>query len=79
MQDLIKNKIVKDYILESKNDIQYTVPYRPRTNAIETFFSIFKHYMIQEQGNTLSYNDIKNTIEKAISNIMSHFFILLQF
>jgi len=64
-----KNSIVKECIMNSSNKIHFTVPYRPKTNAIETYFSIFKHYMIQEQGDSITYDEIRKTITKALQNI----------
>ena len=40
-----KAKTIKHAISESKNTLQYTVPYHPETNAIEEFFSQLKHYI----------------------------------
>ena len=34
-----------EVIEESKNELLYSVPYHPETNAIEEFFSQLKHYI----------------------------------
>lgn len=39
-----KNECVKQTIQETNNSLLYSVPYRPKTNAIESWFSQFKHY-----------------------------------
>ena len=44
-----KNKLVKSVITKSKNYLHYSIPYRPKTNAIETWFSQFKHHFINCQ------------------------------
>ena len=40
-----KTEKIKELIRLSNNEILYTVPYSPRLNAIEHFFSQFKHYI----------------------------------
>ena len=39
-----KSKIIKNIIENSNNQLLYSVPYHPETNAIEEFFSQLKHY-----------------------------------
>ena len=39
-----RNKIIKNYINEIGNQLHYSIPYKPKTNAIETWFSQFKHH-----------------------------------
>jgi len=64
-----KNKLVKSAITKSKNYLHYSVPYRPKTNAIETWFSQFKHHFINCQGNSMTYEQLKNTVKKTIKKI----------
>ena len=64
-----KNNIVKESILKTKNTLHYSVPYRPKTNAIETWFSQFKHYFIHQQKKKISYNDLKKIIKITIKKI----------
>ena len=45
---LNKNKEIKTYIKETNNYLLYSVPYKPKTNAIESFFSQCKHYFVIE-------------------------------
>ena len=40
-----KSKIIKNIIENSNNELLYSVPYHPETNAIEEFFSQLKHYI----------------------------------
>ena len=40
-----RSKIIRQIIEESNNDLLYSVPYHPETNAIEEFFSQLKHYI----------------------------------
>ena len=51
-----KSKIIKNIIENSNNELLYSVPYHPETNAIEEFFSQLKHYIKKESPNT--YDDI---------------------
>ena len=64
-----RNIIVKDVISKTNNTLHYSVPYRPKTNAIETWFSQFKHYFIHEQRDKISYNDLKKIVKKAIKKV----------
>lgn len=38
----------KELIEKSNNNLLYSVPYHPETNAIEEFFSQLKHYIKKE-------------------------------
>lgn len=63
-----KAKIIREVIEESKNELLYSVPYHPETNAIEEFFSQLKHYIKKQSPQT--YQDIHKTISNIIdSNI----------
>lgn len=67
-----RNKNVKIAINNSGNTIHYSVPYRPKTNAIETWFSQFKHHFIQEQGKTITFGGLKKIVRKVINKIEKH-------
>jgi transposase/transposase-like protein len=62
-----KSDIVRDAVKESKNTIQYSVAYYPRSNPIEQFFNQLKHYIKKESP--ISYEDITTSIRKAITKI----------
>ena len=63
-----KAKIIREVIEESKNELLYSIPYHPETNAIEEFFSQLKHYIKKQSPQT--YQDIYKTISNIIdSNI----------
>ena len=65
-----KAKIIRAVIEDSKNNLLYTVPYHPETNAIEEFFSQLKHYIKKKSPQT--YQEIHKTISNIIkSNIKS--------
>lgn len=61
-----KAKIVREVIEESKNDLLYSVPYHPETNAIEEFFSQLKHYIKKQSPQT--YQEIHKNISNIIDN-----------
>lgn len=44
-----RNDYVKDAIHKSNNKLLYSVPYRPKTNANESWFSQFKHYFKHDE------------------------------
>ena len=62
-----KSPEVKKAVADSKNTIQYTVPYYPRSNPIEQYFSQMKHYLKKESP--VSFTDIKKVIEKSITKV----------
>ena len=62
-----KTTEVKDVVNEGKNKIQNTVPYYPRSNPIEQFFSQLKHYI--KKDSPISYEDIKTSIGKAMTKV----------
>ena len=66
-----RNKIIKKYINDIGNKLHYSIPYKPKTNAIETLFSQFKHHLIQKQGNGITFRHLKKTIKKVITTIDS--------
>jgi len=60
-----RSKIIRQIIKEINNDLLYSVPYHPETNAIEEFFSQLKHYIKKESPNT--YEDIERVIKDIIT------------
>ena len=54
-------------VAESNNTIQYTVPYYPRSNPIEQYFSQVKHYIKKESP--ILFADIKKIVEKSIDRV----------
>jgi len=62
-----KSPEVKKAVADSKNTIQYTVPYYPRSNPIEQYFSQMKHYLKKESP--VSFADIKKVVEKSIAKV----------
>lgn len=62
-----KTQGVKDAINDGKNKVQYSVPYYPRSNPIEQFFSQLKHYI--KKDSPISYTDVKISITKSMAKI----------
>jgi len=63
-----QNKYIKDAITKSGNNYLYSVPYTPKTNAIEMFFNQLKHYL-KLNKKVLKYNELKNEIKISIGKI----------
>jgi len=63
-----KSKEIRKYIEKTGNKLQYSVPYRPRTNAIENYFNQLKHYFGYEIDK-LTYTGLKKTLIKAMKKI----------
>ena len=61
-----KTQDVKKEIQE-KNNFIYTIPYYPRSNPIENFFSQLKHYIKKESP--ISYSDMNKVIERVFTKI----------
>ena len=64
-----KSNLVKETIINSKNKLLYSVPYRPKTNAIESWFNQFKHYF-QLQDSGISYDELTKNVKKTIKKIL---------
>ena len=58
----------KETIEEKKNSLLYSVPYRPKTNAIESWFSQFKHYFKHDETG-ISFQELTKAVKKAIRKI----------
>lgn len=63
-----RNIIVKEKVSLSKNILLYSVPYRPKTNACETFISFLKEIMKVDQT-SISFNQLQQNVKKSIKKI----------
>ena len=63
-----KNKSIKTKIEETGNKLLYSVPYKPKTNAIESWFSQFKHYFVID-NNAISFQELEHFVKKTIKKI----------
>jgi len=63
-----KNKEIKKVIENTGNRILYCVPYKPKTNAVESFFSQFKHYFVIE-NKSITYQELKKHVKKTLKKI----------
>ena len=69
-----KKEGVKETIQETNNHLLYSVPYRPKTNAIESWFSQFKHYF--KHGKTgISFQELTKAVKKAIQKIQKESYL----
>jgi transposase len=62
-----KGQGIRELIENTANTFAYTIPYNPQTNAIEAWFSQFKHYM--ESSRTRDIEGIRNECHEAIRKI----------
>lgn len=58
---------VKDVIRNGGNELLYTIPYTPKTNTIENWFSQLKHYL--KKNGVLSFDLLKQSVRNAIIKI----------
>ena len=63
-----KSKEIKNKIAEYGNHLLYSVPCRPKTNAIESFFSQLKHYFDTE-NKFITYSNLKASVKRAMRKI----------
>lgn len=62
-----RKEIVRSTIETSGNKLVYCVPYSPRTNSIESWFSQLKHYMKLDK--TLNIEQVRQSIATSLSKI----------
>ena len=65
---LHKTLKIREVINKTSNTLHFSIPYRPKTNAVESWFSQFKHYFKLEFS-YLSFQSLKTHISNVISNI----------
>ena len=63
-----RNDYVKKAILKSGNQFLFSVPYTPKTNAIEMFFNQIKHYL-KLNKKVLKFNELKIEVEQSIKKV----------
>jgi transposase-like protein/transposase len=63
-----RNDYVKNAIKNSGNKHLHSIPYTPKTNPIENFFSQIKHYL-KLNKKVLRFNDLKVEIRRAIRKV----------
>jgi hypothetical protein len=63
-----KSSKIKICIEGTQNKLQYSVPYKPQTNAIENFFSQLKHYFGYEEDK-FSYIELLKSVKNAFRKI----------
>ena len=61
-----KSQKIKDIVKESKNNLLYSVPYRPKTNAIESWFNQFKYYFQLKCSGANTYSQLKVNVKDSI-------------
>ena len=69
-----KSKEIKKEVEKTGNQLLYCVPYKPKTNAVECFFSQFKHYFVIE-NKSITYQELKKHIKKTMGKIPKSSFV----
>ena len=72
-----KSNLVKEAVINRKNKLLYSVPYRPKTNAIESWFNQFKHYF-QLQNVGIYHDELKKIPKTSYLNYMKYAYISKQ-
>lgn len=62
-----KGQGIRDLVQQTGNTLQYTIPYNPQTNAIENWFSQFKHYM--RNSTTRNFDGVRDDCRRCIRKI----------
>ena len=62
------NNLVKQEIIDSDNKYLFTVPYTPKTNAIEMWFNQIKH-SLKLNNKVLKFNELKLEVKKSIRKV----------
>lgn len=62
------NQLVKDKIIETKNQYLFSVPYTPKSNCIESYFNQLKYYLKLNKPSS-TFQEIKTNITNAIKQI----------
>ena len=60
-----KSLKIRDEISKTTNYLQFSVPYRPKTNAVESWFNQFKHYFRLSNNSAITYNELKEKVKKS--------------
>ena len=63
-----KKDFIKETIQKDNNNLLYTIPYTPRTNAIESVFSELKHYL--STGTTRTYDELEKEIKRIFDKVI---------
>ena len=64
------NDLVQTKILETKNKYLYSIPYTPKTNTIEQYFSQLKHHL-RNLPCCNDFNDVNENVKSALKKIKS--------
>ena len=58
---------IKEMLSTKNNQLLYSVPYRPKTNCIESWFNQFKHYL--KLASFITFNELKKEVSLSIAQI----------
>ena len=63
-----KSLKIREETEKTTNILQFSVPYKPKTNAVESWFNKFKHYFKLDSSH-LTFNSLKSHMSKVILGI----------
>ena len=58
---------IKELLKTKHNTLLYSVPYRPKTNAIDSWFSHFKHYL--KLSKFVTFQELQKEVKNSINCI----------
>ena len=58
--------------IKKNNNLLYSVPYQPYTNAIEGYFNVLKSRLQKKKG--LTYNELGNNVKDVLDEIPIHIY-----
>jgi len=64
------NDIIKEAILKSGNQYLFSIPYTPKTNAIEQYFNQLKYYL-KKYRNVNNFQQLKHNVIMSLDKIKS--------
>ena len=70
-----KSLKIREEISKTTNSLHFSVPYRPKTNAVESWFNQFKHYFKLDSSH-LSFNELKSHVSIIIQNIPKKHYVV---
>ena len=65
---------IKESIEETKNRLQYSVPYKPKTNYNENYFNQLKYYFGFEEDK-FSFHQLKKAVKLAMKKVKKEHYL----
>ena len=62
------NDLIKEAIIKSGNQYLFSIPYTPKTNAIEQYFNQLKYYL-KKYRNVNNFQQLKENVKLSLDKI----------